>query len=79
MTNIFDTLAAEHYTPPQMSECPFCDGSPNTIKRSKDIDGNTQHAVFCPRCDAHGPNRSNELEAIAAWNNRKEYHGTNGN
>lgn len=26
--------------------------------------------VYCPSCNAHGPNEQTEAAAIAAWNNR---------
>lgn len=72
-TNIFDELAAAGNPPlPSIQPCPFCHSPTNAIKLLKDIDGNTQHAVFCPRCDAHGPKRSTEREAITAWNRSKE-------
>lgn len=49
--------------------CPFCGGEAV-------LEHGTEYApwfeVDCPNCDAEGPTRPTEAEAIEAWNRRSE-------
>lgn len=72
-TNIFDELAAAGNPPlPSIQPCPFCHSPTNAIKQSIDLERRRMYSVFCHTCDAHGPKRSTEREAITAWNRSKE-------
>ncbi len=48
--------------------CPFC-GADGEAFNSRALHG-TVWWVFCPNCDASGPQTTSEDEAIERWNHR---------
>lgn len=60
--------------PRQYAPCPFCKsiyaGGFVGVPPLKDPDGNWtgRRAVHCPECEAHGPVRLTDDEAVEAWN-----------
>jgi Restriction alleviation protein Lar len=50
---------------PKLRRCPFCKQAKGEIRRSRGA-----FVGVCPNCDATGPKRESDDEALAAWNGR---------
>ncbi len=67
-------LKAQAVFGPAPDECPFC-GSPDTGLGTTFSSEGLSHYIMCRRCSAEGPHRGDvicsEIQAIAAWNERR--------
>lgn len=52
----------------ELKPCPFC----GSTKVESTFMGHGALAVLCYECEAEGPPRENEKDAIAAWNKRND-------
>ena len=58
----------------ELLSCPFCGGEAETLT-AESMYGGYLFGIMCNDCRSRGDVYDTEVEAIAAWNTRADYHG----